>query len=143
MDNVNFQTNTDKKRKKKVLLAVFIPLLILGVILYIFLMYIGILQYPNWYLKANFRANRQYFETIINNDECDGFSSGQEYYIDEINDPEVKVAIQELCVDGIWESFYKEYWHDEEDKYIYLYGDDYGSGEDGESCEIIYGHPSL
>ena len=127
MDNVNVQTNANKK---KILLAVFISLLIVGIILYIFLMYIGILQYPNWYLKANFRANKQYFETIINTDECDGFSSGQEYYINEINDPEVKVAIQELCVDGIWESFYKEYWHDEEDEYIYLYGDDYSSGED-------------
>lgn len=127
MDTVNVQINTDKKkRNKKVLLAVVVPLAVLSVILCIFLMYIGILQYPDWYLKANFRANKQYFETIINIDECDGFSSGQEYYINEINSTEMKAAIQNLYVDGIW-SFYKEYRHDEEEEYIYLYEDDYSS----------------
>lgn len=126
MDTVNVQINTDKKkRNQKVLLAVFISLAVLSVILCIFLMYIGILQYPDWYLKADFRANKQYFETIINIDECDGFSSGQE--INEINSPEMKAAIQNLCVDGIW-SFYKEYLHYEEEEYVY--GDNYDSNGD-------------
>lgn len=128
MDNANVKINTDKKKdRKKVMLAVFISLAVLSVILCIFLMYIGLLQYPGWYLKANFRANKQYFETIINIDECDGFTSGQEYYIDEINSSEMKSAIQEICVDGIW-SFYKVYLHDEEDEYVY--GDNYDSNDD-------------
>lgn len=135
MDTANVQINTDKKkRNKKVLLAVFIPLAVSSVILCIFLMYIGILQYPDWYLKANFRANKKYFETIINTDECDGFSSGQEY--NEINDPEVKAAIQELFVNGTWGGFYKEYRYDEE----YISSEDDTDEKQRETAVYVF-HP--
>ncbi len=139
MDSANVQTNTDKKKEiKKVLLTVFIPLLASTAVLCIFLMYIGILQYPDWYLKANFRINKQYFETIINTGECDSFTSGQEYYIDEINDPTVKTAVQELFVNGTWGGFYKEYWHDAEE-YMYLYGGNYSSEDntDEKQREVV------
>ena len=114
MDTANVQINTDKKkRNKKVLLAVFIPLAVSSVILCIFLMYIGILQYPDWYLKANFRANKKYFETIINTDECDGFSSGQE-----------------------WGGFYKEYRYDEE----YISSEDDTDEKQRETAVYVF-HP--
>ncbi|MDE6709096.1 MAG: hypothetical protein K2J76_01260 [Oscillospiraceae bacterium] len=123
MDNANVQTNTDKKkRKKKVLLAVFIPLFILGVILYIFLTHIGILQYPDWYLLHEFRSNKQYFEAIVNSDECDNFFKERnwnvEYDADKINDPEARAAVQKLVVNGAWEGFDKVCWDGEKNKLI-------------------------
>lgn len=130
MENMTSQVNVYKKAKKS-FVAIFISLLVLAGVFYLFLIRVGIFQYPNWYLKANFRNNKQYFETIISTDECDGFSSGQEYYIDEIADSALKTAIKKLFVNDIWGSFYKEYWHGEQSEYIYLHEDNYSSSEVG------------
>ncbi|MDE6595634.1 MAG: hypothetical protein K2K44_06465, partial [Oscillospiraceae bacterium] len=146
MDNVNVQTNTDKKkRKKKVLLAVFIPLFILGAILYIFLMYIGILQYPDWYLLHEFRSNKQYFEAIVNSDECYHIFkerlSNFVYNADKINDPEAKAAVQKLVVNGAWEGFDKLCWDDEKNE---LMGYEYRNGVPWETgyCTFMPNNPS-
>lgn len=146
MDNVNAQTNTDKKkRKKKILLAVFIPLFILGVILYIFLMHIGILQYPDWYLLHEFRSNKQYFEAIVNSDECDHFFkerlSNFVCDTDKINDPEARAAVQKLVVNGAWEGFDKLCWDGEKNE---LMAYEYRNGVSWETgyCTFMPNNPS-
>lgn len=121
MENMTSQVNVYKKIAKKSFAVIFISLLVSAVVFCLFLMRIGIFRYPNWYLISNFRINKHYFETIISSDEYDGFSSGQEYYIDKIDDPALKTAIKKLFVYGIWGSFRKEY----------QYEDNYGSSEAG------------
>jgi len=104
VQNVNLQINDDKKKVKKIVLAsVLIPIMVpIGIIFFI-LLRLGAIQYPKWYITANFYLNKNHFERLVDSDfeHCSNFSYEIESYISNTDDEKLQKSMRVLFK-GIW-----------------------------------------
>ena len=107
-NEINFGKITTTKNVKPLKAIIFI-ILIFVIWQYAYLIFIGVLHVPKWYLIVNFRFNQNHFERIVDSDfeKCTNYSGEIESYISNIDDEKLQKSMRSVF-NATWAKMTKE-----------------------------------
>lgn len=115
-NEINFSESptTKKVNPLKVIMFMF---LIFVVWQYIYLIFIGVLPVPEWYLIVNFRFNQTHFERIVNSniENFSNYNGEIETYISNITNEKLQKSMKSVF-NSVWAKMTKD-----DNKHIYFF----------------------